>query len=149
MVSCRPILSWITRYLRSSIGQKQIVAITGLALVGFLIAHLAGNLQIFNAFGGKAGFNAYAHKMMDLGPILWIMRIGLATMFLVHIGMAVSVQRQNWAARGPEAYRVIRTRGGPSRRTLASQTMIYSGALVLVFVILHILTFTLGPSVEQ
>jgi succinate dehydrogenase / fumarate reductase cytochrome b subunit len=142
-------MSWITRYLGSSIGKKQVVALTGLALVGFLVAHLAGNLQIFNAFGGRDAFNHYAHKLGDLGPLLWIMRLGLLTMFVAHIGLAVIVQRENWAARGPEPYRVIRSRGGPSRRTFASQSMIYTGLLVLVFVILHILTFTLGPNVKQ
>jgi succinate dehydrogenase / fumarate reductase cytochrome b subunit len=142
-----PRMNWLQRYLSSSVGKKQLTALTGLGLAGFLVAHLAGNLQIFKAFGGAEAFNLYSHKLIS-NPLIYVAEAGLVALFIAHIGLAVRLTRENNAARGPVPYAMVRTRGKPSRRSFASQTMIYSGALVLVFVVLHVKTFKYGEFYE-
>ncbi len=136
-------MSWIARYASSSIGKKQIVAATGLGLVGFLVAHLAGNLLVLKDDGGQA-FNGYSHFLIT-HPLLYLAEGGLVALFSVHMGLAAKLTLENRAARGPVGYAVVRSRGGASRRSLASQTMKLSGALVAVFTVLHLLTFKWGP----
>ncbi len=127
-----PVLSFLT----SSIGRKWIVALTGLALLGFVIGHLLGNLQFF--FPDQAQINVYAKKLEDLGPLLWIVRLGLLAVFVTHIVTTISLVLENRKAR-PDKY-AVKT---PQRSTLASRTMALSGLTVLSFVIYHILHFTI------
>lgn len=139
-------MSWIKRFASSSIGKKQIVAVTGLGLVGFVIAHLAGNLLALLPDGEKA-FNSYSHALIS-NPLIYVAEAGLLALFLVHIGLAIKLTLENRAARGPVRYAMIKSRGKPSRRSFASQTMILSGALLLVFTVLHLLTFKFGQHYE-
>jgi succinate dehydrogenase / fumarate reductase cytochrome b subunit len=133
-------MSFLLRYVNSSIGKKQVVAATGLLLVGFLIAHLAGNLLVFR---GPAAFNEYSETLTK-NPLIYVAEAGLAAIFLVHIGATLSLTRANRDAR-PVGYAMVRSRGRPSRRTFASQWMILSGGLVAVFAVLHLMTFKFGP----
>ncbi|MDE2292042.1 MAG: succinate dehydrogenase cytochrome b subunit [Elusimicrobia bacterium] len=127
------------RVRRTSIAKKQVVALTGLALVFFLFTHLAGNLQMLK--GAKA-FDDYAAFLASQGPLLWLAEAGLALVFLVHIVWGLTVTLQNVRAR-PVAYAVTTTAGG---RTAGSATMRYSGSILLVFLVVHIVTFKLmGP----
>lgn len=130
------VLSWLLPALRSTIGSKFLVAITGLMLVGFLLAHLSGNLLIFK---GQDAINNYAKMLKDLGPGLWVMRIGLLTVFVVHVGLAIKLTRRNAAAR-PEKYQFNATVQASS----ASRTMVYTGLLILAFVVYHLAHYTLG-----
>ena len=122
--------------LSSSIASKTVMALTGLGLLGFVIVHMLGNLQIF---AGPDKLNAYAKTLQDLGPLLWVMRAGVAALFLVHILSAFAIVRANRAAR-PVAY-VGRK---DQVTTYAASTMIYSGLIVLAFVVFHLLHLTLG-----
>ena len=122
--------------LSSSIGSKTVMALSGLGLLGFVIAHMLGNLQIF---AGPEKLNGYAKTLKDLGPLLWVMRGGLAALFGVHVLSAFAVVRANRAAR-PVPY-VGRK---DQVTTYAAGTMIYSGLIVLAFVAYHLLHFTLG-----
>lgn len=122
--------------LSSSIGSKTVMALTGLGLLGFVIAHMLGNLQIF---AGPGRLNGYAKSLKDLGPLLWVMRGGLAALFVVHVLSAFAVVRLNRAAR-PVPY-VGRK---DQVTTYAAGTMIYSGLIVLAFVVFHLLHLTLG-----
>ncbi|MFT5058595.1 MAG: succinate dehydrogenase / fumarate reductase cytochrome b subunit, partial [Planctomycetota bacterium] len=81
-------LTWLRRVLSSSIGKKTGMALSGLALVGFLIVHLLGNLSILDS---DSAFNAYAQKLEDLGPLLVVAEIGLLALFLFHITLALMV----------------------------------------------------------
>src|SRR5580765_1685741 len=90
-----PISAWLLPALRSTIGSKFIVAITGIILIGFLIGHLAGNLLIFK---GQDSLNHYARALKDLGPLLWVFRIGLLTVFAIHIYLALRLKARNVAA---------------------------------------------------
>lgn len=131
-----PISAWLLPALRSTIGSKFIVAITGVMLIGFLIAHLAGNLLIFK---GQDALNHYAKALSDLGPMLWAMRIGLLTVFVIHIYLALKLKARNVAAR-PEKYQYEAT----VQATITSRTMVLTGLLILAFVVYHIAHYTLG-----
>jgi succinate dehydrogenase / fumarate reductase cytochrome b subunit len=121
--------------LRSSIAKKIVVAITGLLLFGYLIAHMAGNLLAFN---GPSAINAYAEKLKETGPLLWVARLVLLTAFVIHIYMTILLTRENAAAR-PDRYMMLH----PRRANFASLSMIFTGVVVLAFVGYHIAHFTL------
>jgi len=122
--------------LQSSIGRKILVAATGLALLGFVIAHMLGNLQIFL---GPDALNGYARSLKDLGPLLWVMRLGLLVVFVVHAVLAVRIAAENRAAR-PRRY----VHAGRIQATTASRTMVVTGLMILLFVLYHLAHFTLG-----
>lgn len=123
--------------LTRSIGKKQLVALTGAALVIFIIFHLAGNLLLL---GGRDLFNAYASRLETLGPLLWVARIGLLVIFLTHITLTVMLWLENRRARGGRRYEVFAPKGGDHWATI---TMIYTGLLVLAFIFLHLYDFSL------
>jgi succinate dehydrogenase / fumarate reductase cytochrome b subunit len=112
------------------------MALTGLALLGFVIAHMLGNLQVF---AGRDKLNAYAKTLQDLGPLLWVMRGGLLALFVVHVGCAVRVALWNQAARPTPYASVV-----PQVSSYAGRTMLMSGLIVAAFVVYHLLHFTLG-----
>ncbi len=127
-------MTWMFRTLCSSIGKKQCVAVSGLLLCGFLVLHLLGN---FLLFFGKDAFDAYAEAMTSNLLFYYPAEAILAALFLVHIVFAVWVTIENRRAR-PVRY-VARASAG--ERTIASSTMIYSGIIVLVFLVLHLKDF--------
>jgi succinate dehydrogenase / fumarate reductase, cytochrome b subunit len=120
----------------STIGRKFLMAVTGVVLIGFVIGHLVGNLQVFS---GPDKINGYAHFLQSLGPLLWVARIGLLVTVGVHIWAATVLTLENQAARGVR-YSVKHT----IRATLASRMMRLSGYVVLAFIVYHIAHFTLG-----
>lgn len=122
---------------RSTIGRKFIMAITGLVLVGFVIGHLVGNLQIFSP---PEKINGYAAFLHGLGPTLWVVRIFLLICAVLHIWAAISLTRENQKARGGSRYAVKYT----IQATLASRTMRLTGFLVLAFILYHLAHFTIG-----
>lgn len=130
--------SAVTRYFVSSIGRKQLIALTGLLLCGFLVTHLLGNVLILV---GADAFNLYAYKLISLGPLLYLAEAGLAGIFFLHLGLALKVTLENKAARGQKYYVKNRTGRG---ETIMSATMPYTGLVLLVFVVLHILQFKFG-----
>lgn len=128
------------RMLGSSVGNKLLLGLTGLALFGFLIVHLAGNLL---AFIGAGSYNEHAHALIS-NPLIIPAELGLVAIFLTHIYKAIVNYRQNRAAR-PVAYGIKKNAGGPSRKSLASSTMIWTGLSVLLFVAIHLRLFKYGP----
>ncbi len=127
-------MNWLKNMLGSSIGKKLMMAITGFSFCGFLTAHLAGNLTIY---GGKDAFNAYAHHLHALGPLITFAEIGLLALFLVHIITGLMLFLANLKAR-PVKYKVNKNAGG---RTLGSSTMPYTGAILFVFILFHLMNF--------
>jgi succinate dehydrogenase / fumarate reductase cytochrome b subunit len=125
----------------SSIGMKTVMAVTGLALVLFLIAHMLGNLQVFL---GPEPLNRYAAFLQGLGELLWGMRIGLLVLFVVHVYAAIAVTLGNRRAR-PSRYAHEAT----VQVGIASRTLIWTGLVVLAFLIYHLLHFTLGVTNPQ
>jgi succinate dehydrogenase / fumarate reductase cytochrome b subunit len=128
-------MNWIAAVLASSVGKKLMMALTGLAFIGFLAAHLAGNLTIY---GGKAAFNGYAEKLQSLGALLHVFRAGLITFALVHVLTGLYLFWLNRRAR-PVGYGTYASAGG---RTLSSRTMPYTGIVILAFVVYHLYHFT-------
>jgi succinate dehydrogenase / fumarate reductase cytochrome b subunit len=127
--------SWIGRFLSSSVGKKTVLAVTGLSLVGLLVAHLLGNFSLYT--GGIEGFNEYAAALEDLGGLLMAAEVGLFALFVIHMGLALRIVRENRLAR-QEAYRVNATMGSS---TAASRSMAITGLIVLLFLIVHIIDF--------
>lgn len=135
-------MNWIKRTLWSSIGKKLMMAVTGLAFIGFLMAHLAGNLTIY---GGGEAFNAYAEKLHSLGPLLIVFELGLILFAGVHIVTGITIFLQNRQAR-PTAYTRYESSGG---RTLSSRTMPYTGLIILGFVIFHLINFSFVDKTDR
>lgn len=126
-------------YFTSSIGKKQIMALTGFGLIGFTASHLLGNLLIFL---GADAFNKYAYALTS-NPLIYVAEAGLLGMFLLHIVLAVILKIENAAARPHRYYVKVKTGRG---ETLASSTMPYTGCILLVFVIVHLLNFKFGSN---
>lgn len=120
--------------IRSSIAKKAVVAVTGLMLFGFVIGHMAGNLQIFL---GREMINDYAEMLHSMPELLWVARIGLLVAVALHIIFTIWVSKENRSSR-PQRYVMERT----IRASTASRTMLLSGLLVLSFLVYHLLHFT-------
>lgn len=133
----------LSQFARSSIGQKSLMSVTGLLLIGFLIAHVAGNLTLFADERGEV-FDAYAHKLRS-NPLLPLLEIGLAGLFVAHIALGVRTALANRGAR-PARYKELAPHG---QRTWSSTTMLVTGCLVLVFLIIHLFDFRLAAGPEE
>ena len=131
--------------LSSSVGKKFLNGLTGVLLLAFIVAHLAGNLTIF---AGQNALNGYAALTHSLGPMLIVIEVALAVVFLAHAASAIGVWRD-----GRRARRVSNTRraskGGASRQTLASRSMIWTGLALLAFLVIHLWQFRFGPGEHQ
>ncbi len=123
------------RLFSDSIGRKAVVAVTGLFMVLFVIVHLLGNSTIF---AGPDGINAYAEKLHGLGPFVWAFRAFMAVMLCLHVIFAILLTLENWAA-NPDKYAVKKM----LKATFAGETMIWTGLLLLAFIVYHLLQFTL------
>jgi succinate dehydrogenase / fumarate reductase cytochrome b subunit len=123
------------RLFSDSIGRKAVVAVTGLFMVLFIITHLLGNSTIF---AGPDGINSYAEKLRGLGPFVLVFRIFMAAMLVVHVIFAVLLTLENRAA-NPGKYAVKKM----LKTTFAGETMIWTGLLLLAFIVYHLLQFTL------
>ncbi|HEY5925446.1 MAG TPA: succinate dehydrogenase cytochrome b subunit [Kofleriaceae bacterium] len=134
-------MSWLVRYLRSSVGAKHVMAVTGLLLLLFAIVHMTGHLQMF---GGRAMYNAYADFLQRLWEVKWPVRAGLLALLIVHVVLAIGLVAKNRAAR-PIGYAVYR----PQRSSIAGRSMALSGVVVLAFLIFHIVHMTIDPAVEH
>jgi succinate dehydrogenase / fumarate reductase, cytochrome b subunit len=133
-----------TGFLQTSVGKKYLMAVTGLILIGFVIGHMIGNLQIF---AGQDKLNAYAQFLQGLGPLLWVVRLVLLTTFVVHMITAIRIVIENRKAR-PVPYKVLKT----NEASFASRTMKQTGIIILAFTVYHLLHFTIGtidPSFSQ
>lgn len=122
----------------SSVGKKVVMAVTGLILFGYVIAHMSGNLL---AYLGPEALNAYAVWLRELvhGAGLWIARAVLLLAVVLHIWSATAITVENLKAR-PVGYRTARH----DRSTYASRTMVWSGPILALFVVYHILHLTTG-----
>jgi succinate dehydrogenase / fumarate reductase, cytochrome b subunit len=132
--------------LSSSIGSKFLIAFTGLALLTFLIAHLAGNLLFI---AGPDAFNEYSHKLVS-NPLVYVAEIGLLAVFVLHIIKTVILVAGSYAAR-PHGYakrKWAKTKNDRSRKSVSSSTMIVTGTITLLFVVTHLATFKFGSYYE-
>jgi succinate dehydrogenase cytochrome b subunit len=124
------------RFQATTTGKKVVMAVSGLTLAGFVVGHLLGNLQVFL---GPEVFNAYARSLRALPALVWSVRLLLLIMVTLHIWTAVQLALIKRDAR-PIGY-VKRT---TTDSTYASRTMYWSGPIIAVFVVYHLMQFTLG-----
>ena len=129
-------MTWVVRNLSTSVGKKQLMAITGLLFLLFLAVHLIGNLSIYR---GKEAFVAYAEGLHALGGLLVLAEVGLVLCLIIHVTIGTILFFENRRAR-PVKYAVDKTGGGG--RTISSVTMPYTGLLIMVFLAVHLATFS-------
>ncbi len=127
-------MNWIINTFGTSIGKKLLMAFTGACFIGFLLGHLGGNTTLYF---GKEIFNSYAEHLHALGIFVNIAEISLLTLLVIHVVTGITLFFQNLAAR-PQRYAVSKKAGG---RTWASATMPYTGVVILIFVIFHLINF--------
>jgi succinate dehydrogenase / fumarate reductase, cytochrome b subunit len=130
--------------LKSTIGRKVVMAVSGIFLMLFLIVHLGGNLTMFVS---AELFNSYAHHLESLGPLLYVAEAGLLAIFLFHVVTAFQVYAEKRHAR-PDHYAVTASKGGASKTTIASKSMIYTGIILLIFIPVHIWMFKFNAGKE-
>lgn len=124
------------KFFDASIGKKVVMAVTGLLLFGYLVAHMLGNLQLF---GGPTGINHYAELLHSSPRLLWGARTFLIAAVVLHIRAAIQLNMLKAEAR-PVAYTKKAHRGS----TLPSRFMVWTGFALAAFIIFHILHFTTG-----
>ncbi len=136
--------SRLMAFYTSPIGKKILTGITGLGLTLFVLIHMIGNLSYF---AGADAYNTYSHTLLSLGPLLWVVELGLLAFFLFHAAIGVNIFLGKRRAR-PEAYAKYKSAGGTSRQSLSSRTMVVSGIILLVFLVIHLLSFKYGTYYE-
>lgn len=124
---------------QSSVGKKAVMAVTGLVLVAYLISHVLANLLVFD---GPDRINRYAALLHGTGAALWGARLVLLAAAILHILAAVQLTLRSRAAR-PQPYAGGRE---PQASTLAGRTIRWGGALILIFLVYHVLHFTTGAA---
>ncbi|HMQ11282.1 MAG TPA: succinate dehydrogenase cytochrome b subunit [Oligoflexia bacterium] len=130
------------KFYQSSVGKKWVVAITGIVMVLWLVGHMLGNLQIFAGPGSspeETMINQYAALLKQNIVLLWLVRIVMLKMVILHIITTIALTKQNKAAR-PVGY----LKNTPTKASFASRTMIYGGVFLLFYIIYHLGHFTLG-----
>lgn len=125
-----------TSHFRTTLTSKVAVALSGLGLAGFVVFHMLGNLQVFE---GPDALNGYAALLREMPIVLWTARLGLLTVAVVHIALAIQLALRNRRAR-PVAYAVREYRIA----SMASRTMALTGGVLLLFIVFHVLHLTVG-----
>jgi len=134
---------WPVQFYRSAVGKKWVMGLTGVGLIGFVLAHMIGNLKIYlgREPDGEFAIDVYGealrhllHPILPNHVVLWIMRIGLIVMFALHIHAAVTLTRLNHAAR-PQGYKSPRDYIAVN---FASKTMRYTGVIILAYLVFHL-----------
>jgi succinate dehydrogenase / fumarate reductase, cytochrome b subunit len=129
-------MSWFVRYVRSSVGAKHVMAVTGLLLLLFAIVHMIGHLQMF---GGQDVYNRYAHFLQSLWEVKWPVRAGLLALVTIHIVVAIGLVAKNRAARPIPYAKFV-----PVTSSVASRATALTGLALFAFLAFHILHFTVG-----
>jgi succinate dehydrogenase / fumarate reductase cytochrome b subunit len=119
-------------FLKSTVGRKIMMAITGLMMLFFVIIHVIGNSTIY--FGW---LNAYAEHLHALPPLVWVFRLFMLTIFSLHLFFGIQLALENRAAK-PKSYELKKS----LRATFASKNMIWTGLIVAAFLVYHLLHFT-------
>jgi len=132
--------------LFSSLGKKIFMGVSGLMLSGFIIVHLLGNLTLLNP--DRDPFNVYANFLTHgLGNAIYVLEFMLAAVFLIHFIYAIFVQIGNWMSARLNRYSVVTWARHTSRKSIGSVTMIYTGAMIIIFTILHLFHFKYGEMI--
>ena len=140
-------MSWLIKALSTSVGRKFVMAITGLLLCGFLVAHLAGNLLLYV---GAQEYNDYAHALHKQAGLLVVAEIGLFSLFIAHIVIALQVSAENRLARKVGyAMKQSKQVGRNSEEMWRPDSwMLFTGIGVLGFLVLHMIDFKFGTELQ-
>ncbi len=133
-------MNWFIQVFTSSIGKKVLTGLSGLALVGFCLSHLLGNMMLF--VGGPAALDQYAADLHHI-PGFVLAEVGLIGMFVLHIALVIGLVMTNRAARTDRYVATGSKRESGKAPSLASRTMKYSGTALIAFLVIHILHFRL------
>ena len=133
--------------LRSSVGKKYLMGLSGLVWFGFAVGHLIGNYLLF---AGRKAFNEYASFLEEFGhgKALYVVEAALLLVLITHVWNGIQVAYFDKGNARPQGYAKSGDAGGASRKTLASQTMIYTGLLLLVFFVIHLWSFKFGNKID-
>lgn len=131
----------VLRFLGSTIGRKYLMAISGLVWTLFVLTHMLGNLLIF---AGSDLYNYYSYKLIS-NPLIYVAEAALVLFIALHAFTGISLKMRNMRTK-PTQYAV--TARGPKGASLASKSMIWSGSITLVFLVLHLITFKYGNYYE-
>lgn len=129
-------MSWVSRYYRTTQGKKVVMAVTGLILFAYVLFHMLGNLQIYYSAEQLNAYATFLHSSTFF-PFLWGARIVLTVAFVLHVLAAVQLVMQNWGSR-PVQYVKQRFQ----EADYAARTMVWSGPIVLFFLVYHVLQLT-------
>ncbi len=139
--------SWLGPFFTSDIGMKWMMALTGVGLLTYVLVHMIGNLKIYL---GPEDLDHYAEALRTLlypivpeSGVLWMFRIGLLAMFVVHIWSATVLTFRNRSARGSVRYEAKRQY---SAVNYANRTMLWGGVIIVLFVVFHIADLTTGSA---
>jgi len=139
-------LPFFVQFYRSDIGKKWVMAVSGIVLMGYVFAHMVGNLHVFE---GPRQIDSYGEWLRDLldppfprSMVLWFLRIAIIVALALHIHAAYALTRVNWAAR-PDRYK---SRRDYVAANFASRTMRWTGIIVGLFLVYHILDLTWGAA---
>lgn len=138
---------WPAQFYATAVGKKWVMALTGLGMTGFVVAHMIGNLKLYlGQEDGRYALDVYAEALRKLlypiapeGAVLWLLRIGLIAMLLLHLHAALTLTQMNHAAR-PSGYKAPRDYVAVN---FASRTMRITGIIVLAYLIFHLFDLTL------
>jgi succinate dehydrogenase / fumarate reductase cytochrome b subunit len=130
--------SYLGRFIRSNIGLKVLMALTGVVMFGYLIGHVSGNMLLFK---GPAAINGYSKFLHDSKGLLWGTRILLLVSVVIHLWATIRFLGLRSQAR-PVAYGMK----APHGTTWAARTMYWSGPVIALFIIYHILHLTTGTA---
>ena len=130
--------------MTSPIGRKLWTGVTGLVWVLFVIVHMVGNLGYF--VSGEA-YNLYSNFLLSTGPLIYTVEFLLVVTILIHVVIGIDIYRKKRIAR-KRGYERYRSAGAPSLMSVSSRSMIYTGLILLVFLVIHLGTFKFGPGLD-
>ncbi|MBN1301527.1 MAG: succinate dehydrogenase cytochrome b subunit [Melioribacteraceae bacterium] len=131
-------MGWLWESLNSSIGKKIVMAVTGIFLIIFLIVHLIGNITLF--FGPDA-FNGYVSTLDVVKPLIRVIEVVLLAVFIFHIFNGLRLWLENKKTQGGKFFGKYRVNASSENSSFSSRTMIISGSIVFIFLVLHLGTF--------
>ncbi len=126
-------MGWLIKFVNSSIGKKFVMAVTGLSIILFLLVHLAGNLTLFIS---EEAFNGYVSTLDIIKPLIRVVEVILALVFIFHIYYGVKLWFENKKA-NPIKYKV---NASSENSSFSSRWMIWTGGFVFIFLVTHLST---------
>jgi succinate dehydrogenase / fumarate reductase, cytochrome b subunit len=143
-------MDWILKYLRSSIGRKQIMGLTGAILAFWILAHMVGNIPLIMPNAADA-YNAYAHMLTGNKNVLYAMEAVMSLVLFAHFYLAITLKKENVKARGSEKYLVNAYSGdknGAAKKNFTSFYMVFSGIWILAYLVFHLVNLKFGTYYE-